>query len=51
MNKLSIHSDVPFFWDAWDIFIHNFETVTELKAVSFGVTENTGTRVIVTFKY
>jgi len=39
LNKLSIHQDVPFFWDAWDIMLHSFETVTELLAVSFNVVE------------
>ena len=30
---------MPFFWDAWDIMLHSFETVTELLAVSYKVTE------------
>lgn len=37
LNKLSIHQDVPFFWDAWDIMLHSFETVTELLAVSCNI--------------
>jgi alpha-mannosidase len=28
INKISIHNDVPFFWDAWDIMLHSYETVT-----------------------
>ena len=39
LNKLSIHQDVPFFWDAWDILLHSFETVTELIAHSHRVIE------------
>ena len=51
LNKLSIHQDVPFFWDAWDVMLHSFETVTELKAHTASIIEVTESRVKILFEY
>ena len=51
LNKLSIHEDVPFFWDAWDVMLHSFETVKEYKATHHEVIEQTGSRIRVKFHY
>ena len=51
LNKLSIHQDVPFFWDAWDVMLHDFETVTELQAVSSRVLDVSPSRVRIEFTY
>ena len=32
LNQLVIHQDVPFFWDAWDVMLYDFETTTVFKA-------------------
>jgi len=51
LNKLSIHQDVPFFWDAWDVMLHSFETVTEIKAHASTVLEASESRVRILFEY
>jgi hypothetical protein len=32
LHTLTIHNDVPFFWDAWDTFLYDFETKFEIDA-------------------
>lgn len=51
LNKLTIHQDVPFFWDAWDIMLHSFETATELRAAHSEVVEVSDSRIRVRFVY
>lgn len=51
LNRLTIHQDVPFFWDAWDIMLHSFETQTLQFAVNHTLTENTASRVRLSFTY
>ena len=34
LNKFVIHQDVPFFWDAWDIFHYDFESAQDVYAHS-----------------
>lgn len=42
---------MPFFWDAWDIMLHSFETQTPHLAVSHALTDRTPSRVRLTFTY
>ena len=51
LNKISVHEDVPFFWDAWDVMLHSFETVKEYRAISSQVIEVTPSKARVRFTY
>jgi len=42
LNQLAVHNDVPFFWDAWDIFHHSFETKMDCAAKDSKVLLNNG---------
>jgi len=53
LNQLTIHEDVPFFWDNWDIMHHSFETSTSLKPhdrTDYEVCDD-GQTISITFKY
>lgn len=51
INKICLHEDVPFFWDAWDIMHHDFETGTYYKANKYEVTEKSDSSIKITFTY
>jgi alpha-mannosidase len=51
LNKICLHSDVPFFWDAWDVMHHNFETFTQYYASSSVVKVHTEQRIVIEYTY
>mmetsp|Transcript_149 Transcript_149/g.164 ORF Transcript_149/g.164 Transcript_149/m.164 type:complete len:103 (+) Transcript_149:474-782(+) len=51
LNKICVHQNVPFFWDAWDIFHHDYETVQEYKSEEKAILQQCGSKFVIQFKY
>ena len=51
MNAIRLHNDIPFFWDAWDIFDYALNTHNDILAHSFETLEVSKDSVEIQFKY
>ena len=50
-NCLLIHNDIPFFYDAWDIFPYYKNNQTEILAYNSKITKNSIHQINILFKY